>query len=72
MSGREVLKLGLVLVSNKEVAALGGLTKCPLETHLTRNIFSIGLRLFKSESILMQMLELYILFYSHHTLSPAP
>lgn len=29
VSGREILKLGLVSVSKKEVVALGGLTKCP-------------------------------------------
>lgn len=65
-SSGEVLKLGMVSVLKKEVAALESLTKCPHNTHLTKNISCIGFRSFKSESILMQMLEL--IFFPAHTM----
>lgn len=68
-SGREVLKLGMVSVLKKEVAALGRLTKCTHNTHLTKNISCIGFRSFKSESILMQMLELKFFSCSYHAFS---
>lgn len=68
-SSGEVLKLGMVSVLKKEVAALESLTKCPHNTHLTKNISCIGFRSFKSESILMQMLELIFFSCSYHAFS---